>query len=180
MTRVVASAYGSTSLEEAAARAWNNRGLLGAFVGTTMPLDEEHSSTGPVPTPLGGSVEGDVSLLVRGPVPCGGTSCHTIVIRMTSKDDAIGVAIAKLMNDMFVGALRAFKADEATMAQVPKFRFASPGLSVDIERLVDARTGLPHGEKQKSVVDAVLTLEGLGERLPFRLTQTQTSRFEYE
>jgi hypothetical protein len=180
LKQLIVKSLGSNTMDEAAARMWNNRGLLAPFAGQTVVVGEERSTNGTVPLPIGGSVTGNVRIAVNGPNNHGGVACHTIGIRMSSEDKAIGVAIAKTVNDMFAGVLRILEADAATKTKVPRFRCASHSLSVEIERLVDARSGLPHGEKMKSVLEATVSMDGIEDRLPFRVSETRTSRFEYQ
>lgn len=179
MMQVLLSSLGSKSLDDMAAKQWNNRGLLGAFAGQTLAIGQARSVTRPVPLPIGGSVSGNVTIAVQGPVPCGGSTCHSIKVNMKSDDPRIGVAATGFLNNVMAGAMNALGADHATKAKLPTFGYSSPSLSVDTERLMEAETGLPHAETSQSIVDVTITIKGSAERASFRVVQKQTSHFRY-
>jgi hypothetical protein len=170
--------FGWNSLNQWAISQWNNRGLLGMFAGQTVPVGREQTMDGPIPLPIGGSVSGNVRMVVQGPIPCGGRTCYAVRIKMRSADPEVGLRITTMMNDLIAGALGAAGADEAAMARVPKVGYTTAELTVESERVMEAITGLPHSDTTESVLAAVLVVQK--ENAPFRIVEKQTSRFEYQ
>ena len=162
---------------------WNNRALLGAFVGQTVRADTTVVRTGPVAIPSGDVVEAETRIRHSRAADCGSGRCARSEVGYTSRSERLG----DLMSGLLLRPLRQLLAImdptgeqsgqiEGALAQ---FRISSAQVTMEATRVTDLITGLPYADETTSTLTAVMEVPG-GERAAVKLVERRRSSFQYE
>lgn len=141
---------------------WNNRAMLGMFVGQTFVLNKTYSGTLKLPIPTGGSILASRKLKISGQRPYKGHQCISVHVSNESKDPEIGEKIGEIMKSLFAGVLTKIeptKADELAKL-IPDFQMSNPKVTNQTTRLVDPTTGLIYLEIQTNIMQAIIVIDG--------------------
>ena len=167
--------------EQSAVDNWNNRAMLGIFVGKTFVLNKTYSGTGKLPIPTGGSIHASTELEISGPRPYKGQQCVSIYVSTESNDPEIGEKISGMMKNLFAGVLTKIeppKADELAKL-IPDFQMSTPKVTNKTTRLVDPTTGLIYLEIQTNIIQAIIKIDGK-EQLKFTVKDKKEYYYTYE
>ena len=171
-----------TSLQAFAERGWRERGLLGVMTGWQVPAEDRtitRKATQQVPGI--GPVACDMSIRFTPGPPCPGGPCVKVEFRYESHDPAIGKGMATMLRQSMINVLKAMAPNgDLSGIDVPVFVFTGARLEdVDV-RVIDARTGLPHGQQFKRTISGRARVEGDAKTSDFSTVETQDYRFTYE